>query len=103
MHSSSKSSKKNLGNPELSTNNNSDIYPLEQDIERWKNEASSFSYEEALNALELLLESLQNDSVPLEELQEYHLKGSIYLDHCQQLLDNAEQKVIEIDVDLLGK
>ena len=71
--------------------------PFEEEINVWKQEVSSLSYEDALNALDLLLESLQNDSVPLEELREFHLKGSIYLDHCQTLLDNAEQTVIQLD------
>ncbi len=86
-----------------SLDNKTPINSLEEDIMEWKKQAYLLSYEESLNALELLLENLQNDSVPLEKLQEYHLKASIYLDHCQKLLDNAEQQVIELDAKSLGK
>ena len=100
--SSRSSSKKILSNKE-SLDNKTFINSLDEDIGEWKKQAYLLSYEESLNALELLLENLQNDSVPLEKLQEYHLKASIYLDHCQKLLDNAEHKVIELDSELLGK
>ena len=38
-------------------------------IEAWRNDAASLSYEEAMQALDLLLAELQNDSVPLADLQ----------------------------------
>ncbi len=101
--SSRSNSKKNRRNTESLGIHKSDINSLKEDIEHWKNEASLLSYEESLNVLEMLLENLQNDSVPLEELEEYHLKGSIYLDHCQKLLENVEHRVIEIDSNLLGQ
>ncbi len=81
--------------------NKASINHLKKEIKKWKDEVSILNYEEALNLLDSLLENLQNDSVPLDELQEYHLKGSIYLEHCQQLLRNTEQQVIEIDSEIL--
>ena len=95
-------SKRSLRNTQSLHDNKSSINNhLEKEIKKWKNEASILTYEESLNLLDSLLENLQNDSVPLDELQEYHLKGSIYLEHCQQLLRDAEQQVIEIDSDTL--
>ncbi len=70
---------------------------LKNMINKWKNEISLLSYEESLKALDLLLENLQKDTVPLEELQQYYLQGKIYLDHCDSLLNNVEQEVIELD------
>ena len=40
----------------------------EQDT--WKEDASKLSYEEALQALDVLLGQLQDDSVPLADLKE---------------------------------
>jgi exodeoxyribonuclease VII small subunit len=42
----------------------------EQDT--WKEDASKLSYEEALQALDVLLGQLQDDSVPLADLQRNH-------------------------------
>ena len=42
----------------------------EQDT--WKEDASKLSYEEALQALDVLLAQLQDDSVPLADLQRNH-------------------------------
>ena len=66
-------------------------------IAEWRKDAASLSYEEAMQALELLLAELHNDSVPLAELQERVLHGEVYLNRCQTLLDSVEQSVLELD------
>ena len=66
-------------------------------IEAWRKEAEALSYEEAMQALDLLLAELQNDSVPLAELQQKVLHGEVYLSRCQSLLDSVEQAIIELD------
>ena len=94
--SRNKSNKQSISSKQLPDNERV-IGSLEKEIKAWKNETKLLSYEEALNALDMILENLQNDLVPLEELQESHIKGSIYLDHCHKLLDSAEQKVLQLD------
>ena len=66
-------------------------------IEAWRKDANGLSYEEALQALDLLLAELQSDSVPLAELQQRVLHGEVYLSRCQTLLDDVEQSVVELD------
>jgi|TARA_B000000565_G_scaffold80937_1_gene58589 exodeoxyribonuclease VII small subunit len=66
-------------------------------IEAWRRDADGLSYEEALQALDLLLAELQSDSVPLAELQQRVLHGEVYLSRCQTLLDNVEQSIVELD------
>ena len=66
-------------------------------IEGWRKDAADLNYEEALQALDLLLAELQNDSVPLAELQQRVLHGEVYLNRCQTLLDNVEQSIVELD------
>ena len=66
-------------------------------IEAWRKDASGLSYEEALQALDLLLAELQSDSVPLAELQQRVLHGEVYLSRCQTLLDDVEQSIVELD------
>ena len=66
-------------------------------IEAWQKDADGLSYEEALQALDLLLTELQNDSVPLAELQQRVLHGEVYLSRCQTLLNKVEQSIVELD------
>ena len=66
-------------------------------IEGWRKDAAGLNYEEAMQALDLLLAELQNDSVPLAELQQRVLHGEVYLSRCQSLLDSVEQSIIELD------
>ena len=66
-------------------------------IEDWRKDAAGLNYEEAMQALDLLLAELQNDSVPLAELQQRVLHGEVYLNRCQTLLDNVEQSIVELD------
>ena len=70
---------------------------LRDRIESWRKDASNLNYEEAMQALDLLLAELQNDSVPLAELQQRVLHGEIYLNRCQTLLDSVEQSIVELD------
>ena len=66
-------------------------------IEAWRKDAETLSYEEAMQALDLLLAELQNDSVPLADLQRKVLHGEVYLSRCQSLLDSLEQSIVELD------
>ena len=66
-------------------------------IEAWLKDAEGLSYEEAMQALDLLLAELQNDSVPLADLQQKVLHGEVYLSRCQSLLDSVEQSIVELD------
>ena len=66
-------------------------------IEVWRKDAESLSYEEAMQALDLLLAELQNDNVPLADLQQKVLHGEVYLSRCQTLLDSVEQSIVELD------
>ncbi len=60
-------------------------------------EISQLSYEDSLNQLDILLAKLKDESLLVEDLQESFLQGSLYIKHCESLLDKAEQEVIEIN------
>ena len=66
-------------------------------LERWRKDAKTLSYEEAMQALDLQLAELQNDSVPLADLQQKVLHREVYLNRCQSLLDSVEQSIVELD------
>ena len=66
-------------------------------IETWRKDAETLSYEEAMRALDLLLAELQNDSVPLADLQQKVLHGEVYLNRCKSLPDSVEQSIVELD------
>ncbi len=67
----------------------------------WEKDAASLTYEEAFQALDLLLVKLQDDSMPLLELQSSHQRAEIYLQRCQSLLKDVEQSVLELNPDTL--
>ena len=66
-------------------------------IDAWRKDAEGLNYEEAMQALDLLLAELQNDSVPLADLQQKVLHCEVYLSRCQSLLDSVEQSIVELD------
>ena len=63
----------------------------------WRKDAEALNYEEALQALDLLLAKLQDESLPLSELQSSHQRAEIYLSRCEQLLSETEQNVLQLD------
>ena len=68
---------------------------------QWRKDAESLSYEEALQAADLLLHELQSDAIDLAELQQTHQRAQIYLERCDALLANFEQSVRELDPDAM--
>ena len=76
--------------------------PTDSDLPTtWTKEAEALTYEEALQALDLLMAKLQNDALPLAELQSSHQRAEIYLKRCQALLSDVEQSVMKLDPDTL--
>ena len=67
----------------------------------WRQEAEALDYEEALQALDLLLAKLQDESLPLSELQSSHQRAEIYLSRCERLLSETEQTVLQLDPETL--
>ena len=70
---------------------------IKMNIAHWKKELQTLSYSECIQSLDLLIEKLKNDDFPIEELEDNYLKGKFYLEHCEELLTNIEQKIIELD------
>ena len=66
-----------------------------------RKEAEALNYEEALQALDLLLARLQDESLPLSELQSSYQRAEIYLNRCEQLLSKTEQNVLQLDPETL--
>ena len=69
---------------------------------QWRKDAESLSYEEALQAADLLLHQLQSDTIALAELQQTHQRAQIYLERCDALLTSVEQSVLELDPDAMA-
>ena len=78
-----------------------DSESLQDRINDWRRDASDLSYEEALQALDLILAELQDDAVPMADLQRQVLHGQVYLDHCESLLKTMEEAVVQLDPDTL--
>ncbi len=53
-------------------------------------------YEESLKLLDHTLIELQNENLPIEDIQKYYLRGKALIQHCENLLNLIEQQVLEI-------
>ena len=42
---------------------------------------------------------LQNESLHVDDLKTSYLQATLYLEHCENLLNTIEQEVVEIDID----
>ena len=69
--------------------------------ETWRKQAETLNYEEALQALDLLLARLQDEALPLSELQNSYQRAEIYLNRCEQLLNETEQNVLQLNPETL--
>ncbi|KZR83145.1 Exodeoxyribonuclease 7 small subunit [Prochlorococcus marinus str. MIT 1342] len=99
--SSSEKTPKDSGSKQQKHAINTAQSTLDSMLKEWRQDAKSLSYEESLQALDLLLTQLQNDSVPVEELQRHYLQGKVYLEHCEALLNTVEQSVLQLDASSL--
>lgn len=54
---------------------------------------ASPTFEEALAGLETIVEAMEHEQLPLEELVAYYEKGSILLDRCESLLRSARDRI----------
>ena len=58
---------------------------------------SSLSYGESLEALDSILEKLQNEDIPLEKVETYYHDAQLYLQRCDELLTKVEQNILKIN------
>jgi exodeoxyribonuclease VII small subunit len=55
------------------------------------------SYEEALQELEEILEALEGETRGLDQTMELYERGRALVQHCQNLLEQADLKVRQLD------
>ena len=63
-----------------------------------KRKTSPSSFEESLAELETLVEAMENDQLPLEELVAHYEKGAGLLQHCEKVLSEARKRIELIEV-----
>ena len=51
------------------------------------------SFEDALAGLESIVEAMEHEQLPLEELVAYYEKGSALLDRCESILQSARGRI----------
>ena len=68
-----------------------------RDLENLKKEIKQFSYEESMDALEIILADVQNENISLDKIQDNYIKGHLLLKHCEELLQFVEQEINEIN------
>ncbi|WP_428028441.1 exodeoxyribonuclease VII small subunit [Altererythrobacter sp.] len=63
---------------------------------------SQMSFEQALGALEEIVQQLESGSVPLDKSIELYERGEALRKHCQARLDAAQQRIERIVTDRSG-
>jgi len=69
------------------------------------------SFEQALEGLESIVEAMEHENLPLEELVAHYEKGTAYLNRCEAMLQSAKERIqlitlrnqAEIGLDAGGK
>ncbi len=56
-------------------------------------DADTPDFEEALGALEKLVEEMEHDQLPLEDLVKHYEKGSALLNRCEAILKSARERI----------
>ncbi len=80
--------------------NTSQVHPDHEkslDQSQLKDTINGLNYENSLKELDRILSQLQTECVPIDELNEYYRQGLLYLQHCEALLNNVEERVRELD------
>ena len=54
---------------------------------------SPASFEDALADLESIVEAMEHEQLPLEDLVAYYEKGSSLLNHCEGILQSARSRI----------
>lgn len=60
---------------------------------------ADLSFEDALQRLESIVETLENDSPPLDEALDTYAEGVTLATQCLARLDAAEQRIEELSLD----
>jgi exodeoxyribonuclease VII small subunit len=55
--------------------------------------SSQPSFEESLTQLEQLIDAMEHQSLPLEQLVAHYEQGSSLLQHCESILDSARKRI----------
>ena len=58
-----------------------------------EDDSSAPNFEEALAGLEAIVEAMENQQLPLEELVSHYEKGSALLDRCESILQSARERI----------
>ena len=77
--------------------------PAEASPETTNDDIKAMSFEQALEALERIVDDLERGDVPLEQSIRIYERGEALKDHCGKLLKAAEDKVEKIRLSRDGK
>ena len=72
-------------------------------MENENKDIESMTFEQALDQLETIIESLEKGNVPLDQSISHYERGDALRKHCKTLLAAAEDKVEKIRLDREGK
>jgi len=71
----------------------------ESDGDSGTDEIESLRFEDAAEALESIIDRLEEGDIPLEESLEAYDRGRALLARCRSILDRAAERIAEVDLD----
>jgi len=77
--------------------------PAEKTTENINDDIKALSFEQALEALERIVDDLERGDVPLDQSIKIYERGEALKAHCEKLLKAAEDKVEKIRLSRDGK
>ena len=80
--------------PNLSESNRESLDKLK---EEYIKKIQNMNYDTSMKLLDGILQQLQDESIEVEDIQKSYIKGQLYLEHCEKLLEEIEQEVIQLD------
>ena len=67
-----------------------------------KTASSPKSFESAIAELEVIVQEMETGTISLEQALERYQRGAQLLRHCQETLQGAEQRVRQLEKDVLA-
>tara|TARA_Y100001933_G_scaffold94577_1_gene95528 strand:- start:893 stop:1153 length:261 start_codon:yes stop_codon:yes gene_type:complete len=62
----------------------------------------ALAYEDAVSELEAIVEEIESGDIGLEQSIRRYERGAALLRHCRAILDQAEQRITELDASTLN-
>ena len=82
---------------------NDSSFENNKEILKWRKEISTLRYEEMITKLDQMLCDLQDEDIPIDDLQSNYIKASMLVEKCEKILNRVEQDIVQINPETLSE